>query len=386
MRDKQIIEKEKKRIDEEMRYQQKKLEVEVKKKEEESEKAKKNKEEKKAKKKSGRQMENLPLNVTELPSNIVHLTNPGDLQFLVIPDGACAANCGAAHIFQDPKYGPRFRKVMNTHIADRWDYYREKISFPYTRQVGVKGNYIRFETGEEVKFLSFLRSNEAEFLWCDSEDLHVMSNLYQMSIKVIKIKSDKDDEPSVSWIGPDPELDAFKFLPEGKVPEMVLINYDQQHYNLIISQDSSLAKVGTLSEHLEESIDEEVLEEDEEEMGMEVDDQVTIAEKFASLEKEYRKSQNVIKMLNKKVSFLEKKLMSNNSKDDSVTEIDDLDVLDETEILINKSNGYRRDGPHAQPKPSNPGTLVFQCKECKVMLETKGLLSAHEKNHSEMKH
>ena len=177
----------------------------------------------------------------------------------------------------------------------------------------------------------------------------------------------------MSWIGPDPELDAFKFLPEGIVPEMVLINYDQQHYNLIISQDSSLAKVGTLSEHLEESIDEEVLEEDEEEMGMEVDDQVTIAEKFASLEKEYRKSQNVIKMLNKKVSFLEKKLMSNNSKDDSVTvinDLDDIDSLDETEILKNKTNVYRRVGPHVQPKPSNPGLLVFQCKECKVMLET----------------
>ena len=120
-------------------------------------------------------------------------------------------------------------------------------------------------------------------------------------------------------------------------------------------------------------------------MVMEVDDQVTIAEKFAILEKEYRKSQSVIQMLNKKVSFLEKELISNNSKDDSITVIDDPDALDETEILINKTNGYRRDGPHAQPKPSNPGTLVYQCKECKFMLETKGLLSAHEKNHSEMK-
>ena len=119
--------------------------------------------------------------------------NAGDLQFCVEPDGACAPNCGAAWIFLDPKYGPSLRKLMNNHMADRFDFYGNKVSFPYVRQVGVKGKVETFEEGEEDRFLQFLRSNEACYLWSDSEDLQIMSNLYQMRIKVISIKSDNDD-------------------------------------------------------------------------------------------------------------------------------------------------------------------------------------------------
>ena len=46
-------------------------------------------------------------------------------------------------------------------MADRWEYYRKKVFFPYVRQVGVKGNSVRFEMGEEIKFLEFLRSEES---------------------------------------------------------------------------------------------------------------------------------------------------------------------------------------------------------------------------------
>ena len=46
-----------------------------------------------------------PPNVTELPDNVKHLVDDGDLQFLVPPDRACAPNAGAAHLFKDPKFG-----------------------------------------------------------------------------------------------------------------------------------------------------------------------------------------------------------------------------------------------------------------------------------------
>ena len=65
-------------------------------------------------------------NITELPQNIKHLVNKGDLQFLVRPDGACAPNAGAAHIFEDPKYGPEFRLKMNSHMADMWHFYKKQ--------------------------------------------------------------------------------------------------------------------------------------------------------------------------------------------------------------------------------------------------------------------
>ena len=120
---------------------------------------------------------------------------------------------------------------MNNHMADRWHYYRNKVSFPYVRKVGVDGVAVKFEIGEEVQFCQFLRSAEAAFLWSDSEDLQLMSNLYQMRIKVITTSGETDSNPLVNWIGPDQDMDAFKLLPEGKVPEMILLHYDEQHYN-----------------------------------------------------------------------------------------------------------------------------------------------------------
>ena len=189
-------------------------------------------------------------NITALPDNINHLVKTGDLQFLVPPDGACAPNSGAAHIFQDPKFGPQFRRIMNTHMADRWEFYKNKVSFPYIRQIGLKGKKVNFAVGEELKFCDFLRTSESEFLWSDSEDLQLMANLYQMKIKIITTKGENDQNPSVNFIGLDPGLKEHQLLPEGVVPEMVLLHYDQTHYNLIISKDSPLAMQGTLTDLL----------------------------------------------------------------------------------------------------------------------------------------
>ena len=99
---------------------------------------------------------------------------------------------------------------------------------------------MRYEIGQEFEFLDYLRTEEASYLWSDSEDLQVMCNLYQMNIKVISIKSDTDEHPSVNFVGPDPALDAFKLLPAGKVPDMTLLHYSQQYYNLIMSKDSDI--------------------------------------------------------------------------------------------------------------------------------------------------
>ena len=71
-----------------------------------------------------------------------------------------------------------------------------------------------------------------------------------MNIKVITTKGEIDHNPSVNWIGPDQELSDYKIIPGGIVPEMVLIHYNEIHYNLVISRDSVLAKHGTLSQQV----------------------------------------------------------------------------------------------------------------------------------------
>ena len=100
-----------------------------------------------------------------------------------------------------------------------------------------------------------------------------MANLYKMKIKIIGLKNDRDDNPIVNFVGPDPDLDDFKLVQEGIVPEMVLINYDQKHYNLVIAKDSLLTERNNLSEEKEEN--KEVIEEVDEDLDVVVEMDVT---------------------------------------------------------------------------------------------------------------
>jgi hypothetical protein len=124
--------------------------------------------------------------------------------------------------------------IINNHIADRWHFYSNKVPFPYVRQVGVKGETVTYEVGEEELFLDFLRTKKATLLWADSEELQAISNLNQMMIKVITTKGKMDKNPTVKWVGTDPDLSEYKILPEGKVSEMVLIHYEDKHNNLVV--------------------------------------------------------------------------------------------------------------------------------------------------------
>ena len=119
-------------------------------------------------------------------------------------------------------------------MADMWHFYKNKVSFPYVRQIGAAGDTVKYKVGQEKQFCDFLRTKESAYLWSDSEDIQIMSNMYQMKIKIITTKGDNDKDPKVSWVGPDQELDEFKLLPQGIVPQMTLIHYDKVHYNLVI--------------------------------------------------------------------------------------------------------------------------------------------------------
>ena len=112
---------------------------------------------------------------------------------------------------------------------------------------------------------------------------------------------------------------------------------------------------------------------------MDVD--VSIEEKLASLEKKYKESQNIIKMLNEKILFLETKNVSKDENYDSITIIDDVEEKIEEQFNIAKKSGYRREGPQVQPLPSKIKSMLFKCNECEVILESSGLLIAHEQHH-----
>ena len=83
-------------------------------------------------------------------------------------------------------------------------------------------------------------------MWSDSEDLAVISDMYQLEIKIITTKGDMDKNPIVNRIYPCEELKEFAELKNVELNEMVLLHEDDSHFNLIISKDSNLVKMGGL--------------------------------------------------------------------------------------------------------------------------------------------
>ena len=57
---------------------------------------------------------------------------------------------------------------------------------------------------DPVELLKFLTtSKKATFMWCNIEDLAVISDMYQIKIKIISTKGREDKNPTVNWIYPD---------------------------------------------------------------------------------------------------------------------------------------------------------------------------------------
>ena len=200
-----------------------------------------------------------------------------------------------------------------------------------------------------------------------------MANLYQMMIKVITIKSDTDDNPKVNSFGPDPELNAFKLLPVGSVPDMTLLHYDDMHFNLIIDGDGDLAKLGILSDYVE-NIEKEEMVIDESPSERET----SLKKKLEDLSVEYNKSQNIIKMLKNKIKILESKDCIIESNDDEVND----EHLDEGMILKNKNFGFQRESPQFEPSLKNL-KHHFKSDKCENKEESKENSEVHMQIHRE---
>ena len=52
---------------------------------------------------------------------------------------------------------------------------------------------------------------------------------------------------SVNWIHPDVNLKKFAVLPNVELDDMTLLHENDVHFNLVVSRDSDLVKLGSLS-------------------------------------------------------------------------------------------------------------------------------------------
>ena len=90
------------------------------------------------------------------------------------------------------------------------------------------------KNNKEELFEFFLNSDEGAYMWRGHEDIVALSNMYQVKITVITIRGVDDDEPSVNVIEPNQELLESCEVSAGQVPEMILLNEENSHYDLIV--------------------------------------------------------------------------------------------------------------------------------------------------------
>jgi hypothetical protein len=108
-------------------------------------------------------------NIKEVSANCKHLVNIDDVLYVVLGDGCCGPNCGAAFLFNDEVYGSRLRRKMNIFMAKHWHKKYKNITNcseenPFERKL--RGGEVKFtDPSKLVKFL--LESEEAAFMWSD---------------------------------------------------------------------------------------------------------------------------------------------------------------------------------------------------------------------------
>ena len=161
----------------------------------------------------------------KIPNNCKHLVRDGDVMYVVPGDGCCGPNCASAFLFGDEVFGPKLRRRMNICMAKHWNVryrYITQCSPDHLFERRHRDGGISFEDPEELlKFLT--KSKKDAYMWTNSEDLAIILDMYQVTIKIITTKGKDDKNPTVYWISPDSKLKDFAELKDVDIGKMVLL-------------------------------------------------------------------------------------------------------------------------------------------------------------------
>ena len=166
-----------------------------------------------------------------IPENLKHLFNQDDIVYEVPGDGSCGPSSAAAHLFQDEIFGAKLRREMNKFVVKHWEIrykYITKCSkeTPFVRQLGY-GKIVHTDPKKLLKYLS--ESEEAAFMWTDSEDLAIIADMYRVKIKIVTTKGLSDKNPTVNWILPEKDLEKEAKLQGVKIDDIILIHENDSH-------------------------------------------------------------------------------------------------------------------------------------------------------------
>ena len=192
-----------------------------------------------------------PLQHRQIPDSLKEHFPKNHVLLNIKPDGLCGVTCGSAHIFAQPSEGKDFRRVINKYIVSHWEYCKYQVSFPYERQVGVEGKFVKFN--DPMEFQNFLQSPEADFLWTDSEEIQIMCNMYQMGATIVKMAENGKNPPTILHAGPDDDIKKLGLpntvqIKPGKVPHMYLL-LKGAHYDLAVPKDTLTEKYVALQKN-----------------------------------------------------------------------------------------------------------------------------------------
>ena len=179
-------------------------------------------------------------------------------------DGACGANATALACHNDQKLGPYVRRNINNYIVEHYEFFESHINFPHIQLVGNKEKKFKDKT-EYLKFLK--EDSESGWLWMDHVDFQAVSNSYQISIHILTTNVANVSEPGARWthISPDTRLKSYCSVPAG-LPDMWLRHVDEQHFELIVKNDSILVTNGSIDDYIEK------VDREEEENNTELED------------------------------------------------------------------------------------------------------------------
>ena len=236
--------------------------------------------------------------------------NEGDLVYAVPGNGCCGPNCAAAFLFHDEVFGAKLRIQMNKFQAKHWNRRYRFITqcskgHPFVRKL--KGGEVKFTEPEKLK--KFLEnSKKAAYMWTDSEDLAIISDMFQLKIKIITTKGPSDKNPSVNWISPDEKMAEYAELKNVELGEMVLLHENDTHFDLIVSKDSDLAIVGSLSNrfHVGPHVEETETSASDVEIDYDEDNYVTKNPITKILKRNLRIAKREIKSLKENISCVKK--------------------------------------------------------------------------------